>query len=54
MRVSNLYLGTDILDEDQNRWELFFAREADQVRFVSEFKLGINFAFPQEIVKFEV
>jgi purine-nucleoside phosphorylase len=54
MRVSNLFLGTDILDEDQNRWELFFAREADQVRFVSEFKLGINFAFPQEIVKFEV
>jgi hypothetical protein len=54
MRVSNLYLGTDILDEDQNRWELFFAREADQVRFVSEFKLGINFAFPTEIVKFEV
>lgn len=54
MRVSNMWLGTDLLDEDQNRWELFFAREADQVRFVSEFKMGVNFAFPTEIVKFEI
>lgn len=54
MRMSNMWLGTDLLDEDQNRWELFFAREADQVRFVSEFKMGVNFAFPTEIVKFEI
>jgi hypothetical protein len=54
MRLSNMWLGTDLLDEDQNRWELFFAREADQVRFVSEFKMGVNFAFPTEIVKFEI
>jgi hypothetical protein len=54
MRVSNLYLGVDLLNEGTDRWELFYAREADQVRFVSEFKMGVNFAFPQEIVKFEV
>jgi len=54
MRVSNLYLGTDLLNEGTDRWELFFAKEADQVRFVSEFKLGVNFAFPTEIVKFEI
>lgn len=54
MRVSNLFLGTDLLNEGEDRWELFYAREADQVRFVSEFKLGVNFAFPGEIVKFEV
>ena len=54
MRVSNMWLGTDLIDEDQNRWELFFAREADQVRFVAEFKMGVNFAFPTEIVKFEI
>lgn len=54
MRTSNMWLGTDLLDEDQNRWELFFAREADQVRFVAEFKMGVNFAFPTEIVKFEI
>jgi hypothetical protein len=54
MRLSNLFLGTDLLNEGEDRWELFYAREADQVRFVSEFKLGVNFAFPGEIVKFEV
>jgi hypothetical protein len=52
-RISNLFIGTDILDE-QSRFELFYAKEADQMRFVSEFKMGINFAFPDEIVKFYV
>ena len=54
MRISNMWLGTDLMDEDQNRWELFFAKEADQVRFVVEFKYGVQVAFPTEIVKFEV
>jgi hypothetical protein len=52
-RISNLFIGTDLLNEEE-RWELFFAKEADQVRFVSEFKIGINFSFPDEIVKFFV
>jgi hypothetical protein len=52
-RISNLFIGTDLLSEEE-RWELFFAKEADQIRFVSEFKMGINFAFPDEIVKFFV
>jgi hypothetical protein len=53
MRLSNLFIGTDLLDEEE-RFEIFYAREADQVRFVSEFKMGVNFAFPGEIVKFTV
>ena len=53
MRLSNLFLGVDLM-HDEDRFELFFAKEADEVRFVSEFKIGVNFAFPQEIVKFEV
>jgi hypothetical protein len=52
-RISNFYIGTDLLNEEE-RFELFFAKEADQMRFVSEFKMGINFAFPDEIVKFFV
>jgi hypothetical protein len=52
-RISNLFIGTDLLNEEE-RWELFFAKEADQMRFVSEFKMGINYAFPDEIVKFFV
>jgi hypothetical protein len=52
-RISNLFIGVDILDE-QARFELFFAREADEMRFVSEFKIGIQFAFPTEVTKFFV
>lgn len=52
-RISNLFLGTDLLNEEE-RFEIFFAKEADQVRFVAEFKMGVNFAFPDEIVKFFV
>jgi len=52
-RISNFYIGTDLLNEEE-RFEIFFAKEADQVRFVAEFKMGVNFAFPDEIVKFFV
>jgi hypothetical protein len=52
-RISNVFIGTDLLNEEE-RFEIFYAKEADQVRFVSEFKMGINFAFPDEIVKFFV
>jgi hypothetical protein len=50
-RLSNLFLGTDLLNEEE-KFEIFYAKEADQVRFVSEFKMGVNFAFPDEVVKF--
>ena len=51
MRLSNMFLGTDLLNEEE-KFEIFYAKEADQVRFVSEFKMGVNFAFPDEIVDF--
>lgn len=51
MRLSNLFLGTDLLNEEE-RFEIFFAKEADEIRFVSEFKMGVNIAFPDEVVKF--
>jgi hypothetical protein len=51
LRLSNLFLGTDLLNEEE-KFEIFYAKEADQVRFVSEFKMGVNVAFPDEIVKF--
>lgn len=53
MRLSNLFIGTDLLNEEE-RFEIFYAKEADQVRFVAEFKMGVNFAFPAEVVKFTV
>jgi len=50
-RISNLFLGVDLLNEEE-KFELFYAKEADQVRFVAEFKYGVNFAFPAELVDF--
>ena len=51
MRLSNLFLGTDLLNEEE-RFELFYAKEADEVRFVSEFKMGVNVAFLDEVASF--
>jgi len=50
MRLSNLFLGTDLLNEEE-KFEIFFAKEADEVRFAAEFKMGVTVAFPDEIVK---
>jgi hypothetical protein len=47
--MSNMYLGTDMLNE-QDKFELFYAKEADEMRFVVEFKLGVQVAFPDEVV----
>lgn len=53
IRMSNIFLATD-LENEEERWEIFFAKEADEIRFVAEFKDGINVAFPNEIVSFEL
>ena len=49
LSMANMYLGTDLLNE-QDRFELFYAKEADEMRFVVEFKLGVQIAFPDEVV----
>lgn len=51
MRTSNIFLGTD-LENEEERWEIFFAKEADEIRFIAEFKYGVNVAFPAEISQF--
>lgn len=51
MRTSNLVFGTDLLNE-QEKFEIFYAKEAMEVRFICEFKAGFQVAFPSQIVKF--
>lgn len=53
MRSSNMFAGTDLVDEEE-RWEIFFAKEADENRFIAEFKKGVQVAFPNEIVSFKL
>ena len=52
-RLSNMFIGTDLLNEEE-RFEVFFAKEADEIRFVAEFKMGVNLAFPDEWVEFKL
>jgi hypothetical protein len=49
LSMSNMYLGTDLLGEEE-KFELFYAREADEMRFVVEFKMGVQIAFPDQVV----
>lgn len=52
-RWSNLFIGVDLLNEEE-KFEIFYAKEADEVRFVCEFKFGTNVAFPDEITTFKL
>ena len=50
-RVSNLFYGTDLLDEEA-KFEIINAIEAQEIRFNAAFKFGVQFAFPDEMVDF--
>jgi hypothetical protein len=46
-----MIFGTDLLNEEE-RFEIFYAKEADEVRFVAEFKAGVQIAFPDQCARF--
>lgn len=48
--TDNMVLGTDLANE-QEKFDLFYAKEADEIRFVDEFKYGVQIAFPDQVVK---
>lgn len=50
-RTSHMIFGTDLLNEEE-RFEIFYAKEADEVRFVAEFKAGVQIAFPDQCARF--
>lgn len=51
LRTSNMFFGCDVLGEE-SKFEMFWAQEAMEVRYVAEFKAGVQIAFPSEIVYF--
>lgn len=53
MRLSNMFLGTDLIDEENNV-EMWYSQDDRNVKFHVGFKMGVQFAFPDEIVKFIV
>lgn len=47
--TSNFYAGVDMLD-DSEKFDLFFAKEANEMRLIQEMKIGFQIAFPARIV----
>lgn len=49
--LGNMYFGTDLMNEEE-KFKIFFAEEADEVRYMAEWKAGCNVAFPSLVVQF--
>jgi hypothetical protein len=47
--ASNLYLGTDLLNDSEN-FKIFYSEDNDEVRFLAKWKQGMQIAFPQFVV----
>ena len=53
MRTSNLFLGTD-LENEEDTFMMMEDQFKDYIRFKCQFKNGINVAFPDEVVTFKL
>ena len=52
-RLSNLFIGTDLANEEEN-FTMWFSRDNDEVRFRATMKYGVQFAFADQIVQFKL
>jgi hypothetical protein len=50
--MSNIFLGTDLLDEENKFW-IRWSEDDENIKMTVRLKIGIQFAFVDEIVKFE-
>jgi hypothetical protein len=50
-RVSNMFIGTDLINEEE-KFELLADPYAMNIKFMAAFKFGVQFAFPDEMVDF--
>lgn len=51
--ASNLYFGTDLLS-DAEEFQIFYSADFDEVRFRAKWKMGVQFAFPTNVVYFKL
>lgn len=51
-RMSNIFLGTDLAGEENQFW-IRWSEDDENVKFTARMKIGVQFAFMDEIVKFE-
>jgi hypothetical protein len=52
MRMSNIFLGVDLISEE-DQFELWYSQDDRNVKFSANLKLGVQLAFPDEVVRFE-
>ena len=51
--LGNFFYGTDLLS-DEERFELFWSRDNDEVRFQCALKIGVNVAYPDLVVDWKL
>lgn len=51
-RMSNIFYGTDLLGEENQFW-IRWSEDDENIKFTARMKAGVQFAFMDEIVKFE-
>jgi hypothetical protein len=52
MRMSNIFLGVDLISEE-DQFELWYSQDDRNVKFSANLKIGVQIAFPDEVVRFE-
>jgi hypothetical protein len=52
MRMSNVFLGTDLVGEEES-FEMWYSQDDRNVKFSANLKIGVQLAFPDEVVRFE-
>jgi len=52
MRMSNVFLGTDI-EGEESRFEMWYSQDDRNVKYSTSLKIGVQLAFPDEVVRFE-
>ena len=51
--LGNFFVGSDLLN-DEERFELFWSRDNDEVRFQCALKIGVNTAYPDLVVDWKL
>ena len=49
--LSNMAIAVDLVDEEMN-YNMWYSPDNNDVRYRAEFKIGVNVAYPTEVVKF--
>jgi len=52
-RTSNFYIGTDLLNEEEN-FKIWYSEDNVETRFRASFKAGVQVAIPSEITSFKL